>query len=214
MSHVLFRPHVSGATNDITTPDILVDRVRVSGSDAPYFMPTHRLVTTTDVQVRSDTLRAVPACVSVAAGGGALLTIGILLHAADETAKTGDLLLCRQAWRWRHLMQAWQDFRVEWHSGNATRTDKEPSRIGDAVGEDLSEVAEQLPRGVIAVHPIEPESSDFSAPRVWVLSFLDPHRERKLTFRRNLVSVDVDCWEDRPQGRYTVGPVGDVKHYI
>ena len=46
------------------------------------------------------------------------------------------------------------------------------------------------------------------------MQLTDETRNRSLSHTTDFVSVDVDRWDERPLPRYTVGPVGDVQHYI
>ena len=52
MSHFLFRPHVVGPENNITTPDVLIDRANVVTEHDQVPLPVHRLHTMNELRAQ------------------------------------------------------------------------------------------------------------------------------------------------------------------
>ena len=74
MSHLLYKPHVIGPELNITTPDLILDRLEVhSGkihTDNIQHVPIQRMSTHTELQTLSGALSLSPAYVVVGCGGG------------------------------------------------------------------------------------------------------------------------------------------------
>ena len=68
MTHVLFRPHVAGGENQITTPDVVIDRLAVECDGTSRYAPVQRVTTRVAVQALPGDLTLVPAYALIAAG--------------------------------------------------------------------------------------------------------------------------------------------------
>lgn len=189
MSLFLFKPHVEGAERQITTPDVVVDRVFLDDA----WKPVNGLTSDIVQQVEGGETAA-PAYALTALGGGVLLSPAILLS-------TGRIVIARRAWRLRDLDD---------HIGSVALngrplTDLHPPE--DLVAKAGGRAA-VLPRGLMVLCAA-PEDSPSA-------ELLDSVRGRSLLHKVSLVPVDHDQWGDnRPNPRYSVGPTQhDVTHYI
>lgn len=189
MSYFLFKPHVIGPEESITTPDIMVDRVFENG----------RLRSVNSVS--SDCWRQVETDVSaqaaygiVALGGGAL--IGPALVVSD-----GTIIVARKAWRLNNLYGHIADVTL---NGTKLSDLDVPATIIDNAGGS----GDTLPRGYMLL------CSKPGNVRDAVLA--DPIRQRDLSHRVVFEPVDHDRWGTaRPKPRYSVGPTQkDVQHFI
>nr|WP_281719409.1 hypothetical protein [Nitrosomonas nitrosa] len=215
MAHSLYRPHVLGPQNNITTPDIIVDRVSLLADGERAFIPVHRLGSHVEFQVFPGELVVTPAYAIVAAGGGALLSVAALVRCSGEPIARAELLIARSAWRLRNIVDGFGSLQLSVWSGMRTEIIAlsqllQPDEImSHADGGELA-----LPRGVIALCAAQHASTIAAAPAEVFIRLVEPTMGRELVHRTKLVSVNADPWDRRPLPRYTVGPVGDVQHYI
>ena len=93
--------------------------------------------------------------------------------------------------------------------GDERRSASGPLPPNPAISDDHS-----LPRSVAAFYVARDRSLTVAAPSRVTVELIDPARERRLAHAIELTPVADDRWDERPLPRYTVGPVGDVKHYI
>ncbi|MEM9529520.1 MAG: hypothetical protein AAGA23_01240 [Pseudomonadota bacterium] len=214
MTHLLYRPHVAGPQNDITTPDLIIDRVIVKLDSSGQHFPAHRLTVGTELQTFGGSLRITPCGVLVAAGGGPLVGAAALVQPEGSDLAAADLLLGRTAWRLRNLINHFDALRLEIFAGekSATSTGAELAGFETALRKVDDEPA--LPRGVACVLTNSSAAVAAAAPVQMMLTVDDAVLNRTLKLGVNLVSADAEPWEERPLPRYTVGPVGEVKHYI
>ena len=215
MTHVLYRPHVAGSGTQITTPDVVIDRLEVECVGTSHYAPVQRISTGVDLQVLPGDLALVPAYALIAAGGGVLLGLAALVRGSDDRAATADVLLARSAWRLRSLVAHFPSLEMSFDTGDTSRRVRlselaQPSdllaRSGD--GELV------LPRGVAIVCCAASLIRTARAPVTSITRLWDENLERRLAHTVALRSVDDELWPERPLPRYAVGPVGDVQHYI
>ena len=115
-SSFVYQPHVQQSDGTIITPDILIDRVHVSGADgvlAP--VPVSRVTSAAALQQSAGAPMGVPAVVLVAASYGLLVSVGAILE---------DFLpLARTAWRNDDIADGYDDIVLRsWavHDGKRT----------------------------------------------------------------------------------------------
>ena len=215
MTHVLFRPHVAGGENQITSPDVVIDRLAVERDGTSHYMPVQRVTPRVDVQVLPGALTLVPAYALIAAGGGVLVGLAALVHGSDDRPATADVLLARGAWRLRSLAPHFRSLEMSFDTGGSSRRVRfsELAQPSDLLSRaDDGELV--LPRGVAIVCCATALARTICAPATITNRLSDETLGRRLAHTVELRSVDDEPWPERPLPRYAVGPVGDVKHYI
>ena len=215
MTHFLYKPHVVGPENNITTPDIVIDRVTLRSGDERQCMPVHHLSPAVEVQTVDGELAIVPAYTIVGSGGGALFGMAAVLTANDQPVATGDVLIARSTWRLRNLIDHFGSIQLGLSAGGEASEValSELIQPGELLRETESgELA--MPRGVIGMFAATQAKLPVTAGSVLSLRLSDPVRKRSLSHNVSLVPVGDSRWDEWPMPRYTVGPVGDVQHYI
>ena len=183
----LLKPHVTGAEGQVTSPDVIVDRLIVDGTPRPLSLLTHDAWHETD-----DT--AVAGYGIMALGGGALILPALVFSG-------GLVVASRSAWRLHNL-----DDRI----GSVTLNGVELDKVGLPC--DLIAAAggsgDALPRGFLLVRSMEGTTSD--------AKLADPATGRALELNLHVTRLDSDRWGDaRPRPRYSVGPTQkEVQHFI
>ena len=215
MTHVLFRPHVAGAENQITTPDVVIDRVAIECSGTSHYAPVQRVTTRVAVQALPSDLTLVPGYALIAAGGGVLVGLAALVHGCDDRPATADVLLARSAWRLRSLAAHFRslEMSVDARGSSGRVRVSELAQPSDLLTRtDGGELV--LPRGTAIVCCSTALARTVRAPFTFTSRLSDEKLARCLAHSVELRSVDEEPWPERPLPRYAVGPVGDVKHYI
>ena len=215
MTHRLYRPHVTGPENQITTPDIVIDRILLVNERDQGYLPVHRLVCDSVLQVFPGEIDITPAYTLVTAGGGVLFGFAALIRQTGESLARADVLVARSAWRFRNLsdhcasvqlgLKAGSSESSIWLDRLAQPDDIMKQRDGDKLA---------LPRGILALCAAPDASVTCRPPADVTVQLADAKLDRSLTNKVGLTSVDSDRWDERPLPRYTVGPVGEVQHYI
>ncbi len=215
MTHFLYKPHVAGPEDSITTPDIVIDRVSILADGDRHYLPVHRLNSDIELQVLPGDIEVTPAYAFVASGGGALVSLAALVRQSGDPLAKADLLIARHAWRLRNVVDhfAALAMSVSGGTGSASVTLADETQPADVM--TASSNAELvLPRGITVLCAIPAATVTTAAPAETTVQLTDDKRNRSLSHTTDFVSVDVDRWTERPLPRYTVGPVGDVQHYI
>lgn len=189
MSLFVLKPHVVGPEGNITTPDILVDRMFIDGALSPVCLLTHEIWQ----QVAADET-AQAAYGIMALGGGALILPAIMLGSRSVVAS-------RKAWRLNNL---------DGHIGDVTLNGVALSGIGLPLAEihAAGGSGDALPRGYLLIRTAKGETR--------TAELADPKLERSLTHKAELEPVDQDRWGDaRPRPRYSIGPTQkEIPHFI
>lgn len=220
MTSFVYKPHVVGPKNNITTPDIVIDRVSVLVDTDPYRVPIQRLSSSAELQTVKGELLITPTYVLAAAGAGVLIAPGALVRGADHPANTADLIVARMAWRLKNLVAHFSSVKLAATIENAGDVGK-PERISDSGLTDPEQILrhtggydDDLPRGIMVFCAAPQLSFTMIASASVTIALEDKQLGRSLSQRTDLVSVAHDRWEERPLPRYIVGPVGEVEHYV
>jgi hypothetical protein len=126
-----------------------------------------------------------------------------------------ETLIARSAWRLRNLIGHFGTLQLSINTGTQTEEIAlsqlaQPAEImSRADGEEFA-----LPRGVIALCAAQRATAIVAAPAEITIKLSDRMMARELVHATVFVSVNDDRWKERPLVRYTVGPIGEVQHYI
>ena len=194
MSMFLCKPHVEGSEGNITSPDVIVDRVFIDGEVAPVNCLTHDAWQ----QAERDTSARAGYGVMALGGGELLLPVVVL--------GSGVIVVARSAWRLKHIEQ---------HGGDVLLNGKRLSDIGLPQTEisAVSGLENVLPRGYLAIKTL---SGDTRSGSTCESLLVDPALGRSLRHKVVLEPSSKDPWGSaRPTPRYAEGPTKrDVQHYI
>lgn len=184
----LYKPHVTGPEGNITTPDIVIDRLFVDGKVKSLGGLTTELAHQVDGDQSPFAAYAITAL-----GGGALISPALCI---------GDTVtVARSAWRLNNLDE---------HIGSVTLNGRSLTVVG--LPSQVIEVAggsgDTLPRGYMLVC-----QSGTSENRA---ELRDDTKDRSLAHRLFLSDVNADRWGDsRPKPRYSIGPTQkEIPHFI
>ncbi|MEM9013498.1 MAG: hypothetical protein AAGB02_00165 [Pseudomonadota bacterium] len=214
MSFFLFKPHVEGLTGDITTPDIIIDRLLLSDGGALNPIPSRLLSSAAEIGIEGNAATAFPAYMLAAAGGGVIISPAIIVRSEDATFNTTSIHIARMAWRWKNV------------SGHADKNlflsvlgaETTICNLGDPrkiIEEVHGAKSDELPRGVAVLCFSKSCSVDVQGAVRLPVTMKDSALDRSLVFPFDLDSAAADPWPERPLPRYSVGPQeDDVKHYI
>jgi hypothetical protein len=189
MALFLLKPHVVGPEGNVTSPDVIVDRLFIDGAPQPVNRVTHDAW---QQRVPGDTAAAGYAVMAL--GGGALLLPAVALA-------SGPVVVSRMAWRLANL---------DAHIGEATLNGTTLSEIG--LPEPMIEAAggsgDALPRGFMLIRTAPGDTA--------TAELRDPRLDRVLAHRVVFEDVAEDRWGGaRPRPRYSVGPTQkEVPHFI
>ena len=220
MSFYLYRPHIAGLSNNITTPDIIIDRVAIHTGNTTHLVPSNQLSSQVEIQLTTEPFEATPCYVLVAAGGGVLFSTGFIIHSSNNSIGSAQALVSRSAWRFSSLLEHMSTIELV----NSTGPVASPTVFGNQpilelqkpanIMEQISGNREALPRGTMAVCCADQLRQTIISPESLAVCIEDSTLQRNLTHRIQTLSTELDRWSNRPLPRYTVGPVGDVEHYI
>ena len=190
MALFLFRPHIENDKGQVTTPDVVVDRVYLDGGWKPVGLLSSELFH----QAESEEARSAYAVTAL--GGGAIISPMVVLG-------TGVMVAGRTAWRLSSLGD-----RIGGLTLNGTSVDRlvpPASLVENAGGADGV-----LPRGVMAVCAGPPgETAELQCNDA-------DGRPHSISCAVELEHPGADRWEgSAPPPRYSVGPTQkDVPHFI
>ena len=189
MSLFLFKPHVEGPEGNITTPDVVIDRVFVNG-----VLKSTNLVNTESYHEVDESELAYPAYGIIALGGGALISPAVIIGSER-------ICLARMAWRLNNLNE---NIGAVTLNGISLTALKLPANLIEAVGGE----GDTLPRGYLLIY-VASETNTHA-------TLIDPTRKRELRHRLKLSLISEDRWGGvRPSPRYSVGPMmKDIPHFI
>ena len=216
MAHYLYKPHLL-APEFITTLELLVDRLYRATGDGPRVqlvgVPVDRIGSSPELQCDAAAITLIPAVFLIAAGAGALVSIG-----AEVVTDAGrSLRVSRFAWRHKYLDD--HPGRIRLLSGSGAADDAALSLDSLLTLAELAQQAggqsDNLPRGVMAYVPAVAMERQRQLPEVVCIRLADEETGRILEYRLSLIHTDSERRDARPQPRYAVGPqTGDVKHFI
>ena len=212
MSFFLFKPHVEGPKGDITTPDILLDRLFVAHEGKVSSVPVDRVTCESELQIDDD-VTAVPGFFLVASGAGPIVGPAVQLNSGNGVHSITDIQLARKAWRHANLTEHFEE--IELASSVGKKQLGAFSDMEAVIPQVPGVVAEQLPRGIAVLAFAYELVTDLDAPARFAMTLQDDVKSRKLDHYAQLVPISVDPWHDRPTPRYSVGPqTGEVTHYV
>jgi len=189
MSLFLYKPHVEGPEGNITTPDIVIDRVFVGATPTPLTVLTTELYHQAAAGEQARSTYALTAL-----GGGALISPAVQLA-------SGSIVLARKAWRLKNLDGHLDAVALNGKSLNETGLPSELISMNGGSGD-------ALPRGFLVVceNAVPGERATLSDSRLG----------RSLDHQVVLEDVTADRWDGRrPNSRYSVGPTKrEVPHFI
>ncbi|MEM6987998.1 MAG: hypothetical protein AAF499_15840, partial [Pseudomonadota bacterium] len=176
----LLKPHVVGPQGDITSPDVIVDRLFVDGAPRSLANLSHAAWQQLDADCTVEAGYGV-----MALGGGALILPSLVLA-------TGLVVVGRCAWRLHNLDN---------HIGEVTLNGASLSALG-LPSEQIAAAggsADTLPRGYLIVCTAQAATCESV--------LCDPVLKRELPLRLHRESLEDDAWGgERPKPRYSVGP--------
>lgn len=225
LTHFLYKPHVYGPENNVTTPDILIDKAyaAVGSGDAVQIsrIAVSKLSSQVELEVDAGELSVTPAYILIALGGGILLSVGAQVHGKADGEASSTMLITRHAWRLRNVLDHAGTLELAVLEGPVTNARplgkisvNEMPKPAEVVGR-VSYDAEALPRGTMVFCPASKLSQTVGVPTSLEMILEDKKLKRKLAYRPNIVTAESDSWEERPLPRYEVGPTKEeVKHYI
>ncbi|MEM9757247.1 MAG: hypothetical protein AAF914_14695 [Pseudomonadota bacterium] len=184
----LFKPHITGSSGAVTTPDVIVDTVTVDGTGRPPGL----LTMSAWLRIDGETGQAGYALTAI--GGGALISPVVVVS-------SGLIVLSRGAWRLSSLDE---------HVGQVTLNGTALSEVGlpGPLIAAAGETGDTLPRGAMVIQTAQGET--------WTANLADPVLGRAQPFHVVPESVAASHWPgEPPRPRYSVGPTQtEVTHYI
>ena len=224
MAYYLYKPHVQGP-NNITTPDILIDRLyrtlTTQNSVELLGVGVKQLTSNVELQCSTSKLTITPAYVMIAAGGGVLLGVGAEIYDGTQGTDANFMLVARFAWRLKYLQDHLDKMKFVIKVGPVSEQQiiEEIEFSGfpapGSLIEQLKPEGTELPRGTMIFATASGIEHQINVPKTYQIKIVDTRMDRELTHRVSLFSSAQDDWDPRPIPRYTVGPTtGDIKHYI
>lgn len=186
----LLKPHVVGPKGQITSPDVIVDRVLLNGSVVPVQRVTH------DAWQQQDAGDASTAGYAVMTLGGGPLVLPVVVLAS------GPIVVARRAWRLANL-EAHIDSVIL--NGIALAALGPPAALLIAAGEGPGAAA---PRGHLFIRTLPGQAH--------TATLEDPTLGRRLEHTVVFESLAAQRWAGgSPMSRYSIGPTRkDVPHYL
>lgn len=212
MTFFLFKPHIVAPTGDITTPDLLIDRVYVSQSGD--FAPASVNSLSSEIEVSVDQMptKLEPMVALISAGGGTIVSPAIRVIDPACADVVIDVRLARSGWRLDRLGGEADEVAVKLSDDEIGTLDIQA--MIDQVRAFSGRNDQTIGRGVCILSTL---SSSLEIERTGYLNLaydLKPLK-RSLVHKLALSNRVEDEWGERPMPRYTVGPQHDgVKHYI
>ena len=217
MAHMLYKPHVIGPEGLVTTPDLLLDSISVNGMQTTFALPVHRLLTLHSLQLVTAAHFLLPGYALVACGGGTIMAPVILIYCPEGPVELAEVVMGRFAVRCRALDRH-ATLRVECSLTSADWADQ-PTKSQVTLPSDYSADFDRpndvtLGRSSAEIWPSshKPLTVEGDTLVETTLRWSDePHDAVSLSTAIELLPVTA---QDRGAGRYSVGPIGPVKHYI
>lgn len=218
MAHTLYKPHVIGPEGSITTPDLLLDSVSVNWEHKPFRLSIHRLITHRCLQLGTAPHLALPGFALVASGGGTIVAPVTLIYCPQGPMELADAVIGRIAVRGRAL-EPTAALRIEC---TVTLPDHQELSIASGIQlpsdsaastNDRSNPALQRCTAQIQLTSVEPLLLVAGAEVTTVFRWSDEPEGAAVSHTTNFEPLSDDL-DDRKPGRYSVGPIGPVKHYI
>ncbi|MEM1261653.1 MAG: hypothetical protein AAGH76_04620 [Pseudomonadota bacterium] len=210
MSHLLLRPHVANANRDITSPDVLIDRVWVDQNGSKTYLPIQRLSQKDGLQMPAGPMTVTAAGLWTAAGGGPVFTIAVGLRPHGAPLQMADFIVSRGAWRWRNVIEHWSSCRLSVVGTQTEQFTLSTEQIPAAIDEPSS----TLPRSVALLTELAERSFDGTGTHRIEIRLSDPATGLELTQGVMVHTLGDDDGSDRLAPRYAVGPAVEVEHYI
>lgn len=215
MTHFVYRPHIAGPENNITTPDILIERVFLNAGNDFIGIPVHRIMTRAELQRGKTELLLTPAYALISLGGGTLITAATVIREKGQSPASAEVLMPRQAWRLGNVLDHMENLDVSICCEGRCVQQVNCAEVGpDLAVAPLCDSAERMPRGVAVLCAPTDASFILAGSATISVTLHDKTKQRELTHNQRYTHLDEDRWRARPLPRYTVGPVGEVKHYI
>ncbi|MBT06765.1 MAG: hypothetical protein CMM32_07615 [Rhodospirillaceae bacterium] len=196
MSFFLYKPHIEGSKGQITTPDVLIDRVL--NYKQPELIPTStNLLTSSYFQQSMKENKIAPLYALTSLGGGLIISPGAAL-------KDGPINLARKAWRFSTVSKHQEKLTLNGLPLHKTELPKDAISL-------VQGVKNKMPRGltVICLGPWTHLTETF------VVELSDPILGRSLKHNISIEMTDKDQWPSRPIARYSTGPTQrKVEDYI
>ena len=196
MSLFLFKPHVEGPSDAITSPDVIIDRLFLAEGAALSPVPTS-LLTSDNSQQAVTGVQATPFYALTSLGGGIIISPGVKLG-------NDRVIVARKAWRLNNLSAHTE--RLTLNGTELADLSSPEILISHANGKN-----DMMPRGLMII------CAGISTPATgsFVVQLADPVLGRTLNHRLVLEDANTDRWVSRPIPRYSTGPTQrEVDHYI
>ena len=214
MPHLLYKPHVTGPKNDITTPDIVIDLAQLVDQSHSQPVPVHRLLMATEIQVADSRPQVTPAYSLVSAGGGTLIAPAILISRQGEPLHHADILISRKTWRLRNIDSHAAELELTLNlNGESSCTQLGSICYPQQTARDAQNFL-QSPRSTVSICAAKGTTLNANPAAKIELCIDDKRLHRRLRFSVNTISVIDNNLKQRPLPRYSTGPVGEVKHFI
>lgn len=218
MAHTLYKPHVIGPEGSITTPDLLLDSVSVNWEHKPFRLAIHRLITHRCLQLGTAPHLALPGFALVASGGGTIVAPVTLIYCPQGPMELADAVIGRIAVRGRAL-EPTAALRIQCtvtlldHNELSTASEIQLPSGSLASTNDRSSPAVQRCAVQIQLTSVEPFAVVGGAEVTTAFRWSDEPEGAAVSHTTTFEPLPDDL-DERESGRYSIGPIGPVKHYI